>query len=140
MQTFKVLLPGSFQGGSLVSAEIERGYLRLKYLKEAVIVSFTATELIEDIMVRDIKEALLTLVNDECIDRIVLNLNGVTCMLSPALSMFVTLEHRVKACNGRLSFYNVHRKIVDVFNITKLRRTFIVTGSEEEALAVVDVA
>ena len=102
---------------------------------DVTVVRFRDQKIIEDISIQEWGQELLSLVDVDNRQKILLNFTGVAFLSSAALGKLITLNTRVRSLNGSLKLCGIRPEIYEVFQITKLNRVFEIYTDESEALS-----
>jgi len=109
--------------------------IHVTHVGDVCVVRFQDQKIIEDISIQEWGQELLSLVDVENRQKILLNFTGVEFLSSAALGKLITLNARVRARSGSLKLCGIRPEIYEVFHITKLNRVFEIYNEESEALS-----
>jgi anti-sigma B factor antagonist len=104
-------------------------------VKDVRVVEFTHNKILDEANIKEIGDAILSLVEEREHPKILIDFANVDHLSSAALGMLININSKVKARNGNLRLANIKSSIREVFVITKLDKLFRILGSREEALA-----
>lgn len=99
-----------------------------------MIIQFLDEKIVNPDRVQLLGTELMSLVEDEGKDRILINLKNVRFLSSAAINKLVVLERRLKSRGGRLKFSDVRPEVQEVFNITQLNSLFDIRDKQADAL------
>jgi len=102
--------------------------------ERATVVTFSDTEILDSLLVREIQDELLSLVEELERHRLVLDFSDVKMLSSSMLGVLIRVHHRIVAARGRLALCRIADPIFEVFKITNLDRVFEIFSNRETAL------
>jgi len=103
--------------------------VRIEYGTEVSIVTLVDENILEDVQIKKLEQALLPVVQKNEAGKLILNFENVRFMSSAFLGLLVKIHKRVIEAGGHLQLYNLDPKIYKVFEITQLTKIFdIVLG------------
>ena len=100
-----------------------------------VVVSFLDRKILDELNIARIEEELFSLVDSEVKIRLLLDFANVEHLSSRALGTLISLMKRVRGQQGELALCHIAPRIFDVFQITRLDRSFQIFPGREQALA-----
>ena len=103
--------------------------------KDVRIVEFTNNKILDEANIKEIGDAILSLVDERETPKLLIDFGNVDHLSSAALGMLININSKVKAKNGYLRLANIRSTIRDVFVITKLDKLFKILPTREDALA-----
>ncbi len=109
--------------------------LHITHVGDVCVVRFRDQRIIEDISIQEWGQELLSLVEVDKRQKILLNFSEVKYLSSAALGKLITLNARVRARSGSLKLCCICPEIYEVFQITKLNKVFEIYEDESEALS-----
>ncbi len=98
------------------------------------IVNFTRAKILDDQVIQTIGEQLFGLVEAQGKKNLLINFSKVEYLSSAALGKLISLNKKLAAAQGKLALCNISPSIVEVFDITGLRKVFKIFPDEQEAL------
>lgn len=102
--------------------------------EHATIVTFSDTEILDSLVVKQIEEELLSLVEEVGRSRLILDFSDVRMLSSSMLGVLIRVHHRIVAARGRLVLCRIADSIMEVFEITNLNKVFEIMSNRETAL------
>jgi len=108
--------------------------IRTEQQDDVMIIQFLDEKIVNPDRVQLLGTELMSLVEDEGKDRILINLKNVRFLSSAAINKLVVLERRLKSRGGRLKFSDVRPEVQEVFNITQLNSLFDIRDKQADAL------
>ena len=109
--------------------------LDVEHIGDVTVVRFVGTKILDERSVQDAGEQLYRLVDELGTRKVLLSFRNVEYLSSALLGKLITLNKMLNAVGGRLRLCNLDPQIVEVFEITKLNKLFIIDRDEEEGLA-----
>jgi anti-sigma B factor antagonist len=119
--------------GAVVMTEPNPHHLEVEQIGDVTVVKFTGKKILDEQYIQSIGEQLLSLVDELGRRKMLLNFGNVEYLSSAALGMFITLNKKVNAAGGRLTFCNIDPHIYEVFEITKLNKLFNIQRDDPDA-------
>lgn len=104
---------------------------------EVGVVSFTTTQVLDELNVQQLGQELMELVDDQYIVKMVINFEHVKFLSSAVLGKLISLSKRIAEEKGRLAFCNIREEILQVFKITRLDKIIPIAESEGAAIKMV---
>ncbi len=101
---------------------------------DVAVVSLLNKRLLDAANIQTVWEELLALVNDQHVNRIVINLDGVEHLSSAVLGKMISLLKMLKQQHGDLGVCCIHPNVQDVFEVTQLDRIIGIYKSVKEAV------
>lgn len=98
------------------------------------IVNFTRAKILDDQVIQSIGEQLFGLVDAQGKQNILLNFAKVEYLSSAALGKLISLNKKIATVKGKLALCNIAPSIIEVFDITGLRKVFKIFPDEQEAM------
>jgi anti-sigma B factor antagonist len=117
-----------------MSSQPRRRQLEVQESGDVTVVAFTDRKILDEQNIQSIGEQLYSLVDDAGRKKMVLNFGKVEYLSSAALGKLITLNKKIQAVGGRLALCNIDKQIMEVFDITGLKRVFKIFGDEQDAL------
>jgi anti-sigma B factor antagonist len=109
--------------------------IRLTDVDGVTVVRFIHAKILDDMVIQQLGEELISLVTDEQRESLLLNFEGVQFLSSAALGKLIKLDKTIKSAGGKLKLACIRPEIYEVFTITKLDQQFDIKSDEAEALA-----
>ena len=103
-------------------------------IRDAVIVNFTESSILDTLQVEAIGKELYHLVEDRNHKKVVLDFSNVQFLSSSALGVLITLKKKSDAIKGKVLICSMRDELMKVFKITKLNKMFEFYEDEEKAL------
>lgn len=110
-------------------------HLNISQHKDVTIVGLTDSKILDEMNIAEIGQSLTHLVTLRDRPKLLLDFASVDFLSSAALGMLINVNGKVKQANGQLRLANIKPQIMEVFEITKLKRVFRISATREEALA-----
>ena len=104
-------------------------------IRDAIIVNFTDSSILDTIQVEAIGEELYELVDKRDHKKIILDFANVKFLSSSALGVLITLKKKADAIKGKVVICSMRGDLKKVFKITRLDKMFEFYNDEEKALA-----
>ena len=98
------------------------------------VVTFTTTQVLDELNVQQLGEELLDLVEKRYIVKMVINFENIKFLSSAVLGKLISLNKRLAAEKGRLAFCCIQEDILQVFRITRLDKLIPILDTESEAI------
>jgi anti-sigma B factor antagonist len=98
--------------------------ISVEYKDEATIVAFTDEKILEETDVRDLREAVESVVEQAPGIHLILDFRHVKFLSSAVLGLLIRISKRVYEQEGELRLCNIHPGIHEVFKITRLTNVF----------------
>jgi anti-sigma B factor antagonist len=108
--------------------------LEVQMIDNVAVVNFTASRILDEQMVQQAGDQLMSLVEEAGHQRILLNFSAIEYLSSAALGKFVQLRKKVETIKGKLALCNIDDSIFEIFRITGFDRIFKIFPDEQEAL------
>ena len=102
--------------------------------KDVRIVEFTHNKILDEANIKEIGDAILSLVEERDNPKILIDFSTVDHLSSAALGMLINVNGKVKLKNGSLRLANIKSSIREVFVITKLDKLFGIFTTDDVAL------
>jgi anti-sigma B factor antagonist len=103
----------------------------------ATVVTFSDTDILDSLVVKEIQDELLNLVEELSRRKLVLDFADVRMLSSSMLGVLIRVHHRIVAARGRLALCKIADPIAEVFRITNLDKVFQIFRNREQALAAI---
>jgi len=100
------------------------------------IVGFRTHKILDELHVKRFGEELLSLIESEKREALLLNFENVEFLSSAALGHLIKLDKRAKSNNAKLVLANIKETIYEVFSITRLDKVFNIQSTLEDGMAV----
>ena len=84
--------------------------------------------------VKEIKDQLKPVIDDESVSKYVINLSGVSMVDSSGIGFLVSSFNAVKKRQAAMIFCNLNNTLLEIFKSTHLHTIFKIVESEEKAL------
>jgi anti-anti-sigma factor len=107
--------------------------MSVTYTEEATIVTFTDEKILEEKDVRELEQALASLIEQAEGIKLVLDFSKVRFMSSAVLGLLIKVSKRVYQHNGRLALCAIGPRIYEIFKITRLTKIFDIYKDAEAA-------
>jgi anti-sigma B factor antagonist len=117
-----------------MSSPGRRRRLEVENIGDVTIVTFTDRKILDEQSIQAIGDQLISLVENEGYNKLLLNFQNVEYLSSAALGKLIALNKKVKGAGGALVLSNISPQIYEVFEITKLDKFFKIKKDEQEAL------
>src|SRR5437868_2688991 len=117
----------------MVAPIYSRG-LQSEEVGNAIVVTFTDRELLDELRIQKLGEQLLWLAAGVERRHLVVNLGGVERLSTMMLGRLIALHNKLKSLGGRLILCRIDPRIYEIFRIFNLRRLMPIYKEEEEAL------
>ena len=98
--------------------------IKVEYGTEVTIVTFEDENILEEPQIKKLEQALMPVIKENQIRKLVLNFEKVRFMSSAFLGLLVKVHKRVAEMEGKLQLFNLDPKIYKVFEITQLTKIF----------------
>jgi anti-sigma B factor antagonist len=116
------------------------GGLFIAPVKDALVVSFRESRILDAQVIEDIGAKLYGLPDQQACRKIVLDFGNVEFLSSQMLGVLVTLNKKATAIAGRLVLCSVRSELLKVFQIVKLDRLLKVVADKQAALRVLGLS
>jgi anti-anti-sigma factor len=104
--------------------------IKTEYGTEVSIVTLVDENILEDVQIKKLEQALLPVVKKNEARKLILNFENVRFMSSAFLGLLVKIHKRVLEAGGHLQLFNLDPKIYKVFEITQLTKVFDIVLSD----------
>ena len=108
--------------------------INVSYEDSATIVTFTDEKILEEKDVRQLEQALASLIEQAEGIVLVLDFSNVRFMSSAVLGLLIKVSKRVYEHQGRLALCAIGPKIYEIFKITRLTKIFDIYKDAETAI------
>ncbi len=108
--------------------------ITVEMLESATVVRFRNSKVIDELVVRQVGDELLSLVADDGPSSLILNFSDVELFSSAALGHLIKLDRKTKAANVKLVLCEISDSIGEVFSLTKLDQVFQIASNQAEAI------
>jgi anti-sigma B factor antagonist len=105
--------------------------IKVEYGERVTIVTFQDENILEDLQIKKLEQALLPIIKEKGNERIILNFTNVRYMSSACLGLLVKVHKRIIEQSGHLQLCSLDPKIYKVFEITQLTKIFDIVPSAE---------
>jgi len=102
--------------------------------ERATVITFSDTEILDSLMVKEIQDELLKLVDELERTKLILDFSDVKMLSSSMLGVLIRVHHRIVAARGKLVLCRISDSILEVFRITNLHKVFEIVSNRETAL------
>ena len=109
--------------------------ITVAYEEQATIVTFTEERILEEKDVRELEQALASLIEQAEGITLVLDFSNVRFMSSAVLGLLIKVSKRIYEHGGRLALCAIGPKIYEIFKITRLTKIFDIYRDVDAALA-----
>lgn len=113
---------------------LARRLLNVTEVGDVTVVTFAWRKILDEQVIRDLREQLHYLVEHEGRRKILLNFRGVELMSSAMFGSLLTLHRLLQRFEGRVVFCELDPTIQEVFEITRLARVLTIHKDEQGAL------
>ena len=113
--------------------------LVISQIKDAAIVSFRDSSILDGQAVDAIAKKLYALVDEQAHRKIILEFDFVRFLSSSMLGVLIALQKKSKAIKGRFVIASLREDLRKVFQITRLDKILEFADSEATALKMLDV-
>jgi len=113
--------------------------LMIHSMRDVTVVNFEDSSILDAAQIEAIGKALYDLVDVRNIRKLILDFSKVQFLSSSALGVLITLRSKCEAARGTLVICGLRKDLMQVFEITNLKKLFTFRSDEEEALAVFGV-
>ncbi len=108
--------------------------ITVSYADQATIVTFTDEKILEEKDVRELEQALASLIEQADGIALVLDFSNVQFMSSAVLGLLIKVSKRVYEHEGRLALCAIGPKIYEIFKITRLTKIFDIYKDVDTAI------
>jgi len=108
--------------------------IRVDYVKDASIITFTEEKILEDGDILRLQESVMSVIDQAESMNLVLDFVNVQFLSSAVLGFLIRLSKRVYEKQGKLALCNINAKIYEIFKITRLTKIFDIYKNAEEAI------
>ncbi len=113
--------------------------IRVEYVKNATIITFTDEKILEDRDVRSLQESVMHVVDQAGGPiNLILDFYNVRFLSSAVLGLLLRISKRVYEAEGQLRLCNINPKIYEIFKITRLTKVFDIYRDALSALEGLD--
>jgi len=113
--------------------------LMIHSMRDVTVVNFEDSSILDAAQIEAIGKALYDLVDVRNVRKLILDFSKVQFLSSSALGVLITLRNKSAAARGTLVICGLRKDLMQVFEITNLKKLFTFRSDEEEALAVFGV-
>ena len=117
-----------------MSPQPHRRRLEMETIGDVTVISFVDKRILDEQHIKLIGDQLNALVEQDGLQRLLLNFGNVERLTSAALGMLITLKKRIEKVDGKLVLCNIHPLIYEVFETTRLDKFFRIEKEEQAAL------
>lgn len=107
--------------------EQESSRIKVEYGREITFVTFLDERIVDEEHIRQIKNALDPVIEQNQEGKLVLNFSNVDFMTSALLGLLVRIHKNVCELDGQLQLSNLDANLYRIFEITKLTQVFDIT-------------
>jgi len=108
--------------------------LDIEEVNGVTIARFTDKKILDESNIQIIGNQLFSLVDDDHLQKIVLDFTNVEYLSSAALGKLITMDKKVKAAGGKLRLCSIRSDIKEVFKITRLDKLFQIADDRDKAI------
>jgi anti-sigma B factor antagonist len=108
--------------------------MTVTYEEKATVVTFTDEKILEEKDVRELEQALASLIEQAEGITLVLDFSNVRFMSSAVLGLLIKVSKRVYEHQGRLALCAIGPKIYEIFKITRLTKIFDIYRDADAAI------
>jgi len=108
--------------------------MTVAYADQATIVTFTDERILEEKEVRELEQALASLIEQADGIALVLDFSNVRFMSSAVLGLLIKVSKRVYEHGGKLALCAIGPRIYEIFKITRLTKIFDISKNAEAAV------
>jgi anti-sigma B factor antagonist len=112
-----------------------RANLLIQTIRDATIVNFQDTSILDTLQVQQIGDEIYGLVDTMNRKKLVLDFSKVRFLSSSALGVLITLRKKSEAIKGKVVLCGLRSELMKVFQISRLDKLFEFCDNEEDALA-----
>ena len=118
-----------------VMAELQR--IHATNIDGVIVVEFKDRRIVDELIIRDLGDELLSLLDEDGPNKILLNFNNVEFLSSAALGKLISLRKRAVAYGGEVKLSNICDSVYTIFELTGLTKPekFDIKSDQDEALA-----
>ena len=113
---------------------VHTSYLRLGQEAGAIVLGFNVQDLTEELNVEQLGHDMFQLVDQNNLDKLVLDLDGVRYLTSSVLGKFITLHRRLHRKNGKLVLSRPSEPVREILKQSRLLDYFNVRDSIPDAV------
>ena len=106
----------------------------VEYRQNTAVATFTDEKILEEKDIQAIADSIMSLVDEEQVNNIVLDFSNVSFLSSAVLGLLIRLLKKVSENGGKLALCNISAKIHDIFKITRLTKVFSIHPDIDQAL------
>ena len=117
-------------------AELQR--IHATNVDGVIVVDFQDRRIVDELIIRDLGDELVSLVDEEGSNRILLDFGKVEFLSSAALGKLISLRKRAAAFGGEVKLCNICDSVYTIFELTGFPKKFDIKDTQEEALAAFD--
>ncbi len=114
-------------------AEI-RPRIGVKYHNNATIITFTDEKILEETDIKALQESIMSVVEQAEQINLILDFGHVGFLSSAVLGLLIRISKKIYENDGKLKLCNINPKIIEVFKITRLIKTFDIYADVESAI------
>ncbi|MBN2312479.1 MAG: STAS domain-containing protein [Sedimentisphaerales bacterium] len=105
----------------------ESSRIKVEYGRDVTFVTFLDERIVDEEHIRQIKNALDPVIEQNQEGKLVLNFSNVNFMTSALLGLLVRIHKNVCELNGQVQLSNLDADLYRIFEITKLTQVFDIT-------------
>lgn len=117
-----------------VMAELQR--IHATNIDGVIVVEFKDRRIVDELIIRDLGDELLSLLDEDGPNKILLNFSHVEFLSSAALGKLISLRKRAVAYGGEVKLSNICDSVYTIFELTGLTKPekFDIKTDQDEAL------
>ncbi len=108
--------------------------LNVSEVDDVTVVHFRDQRIWEDLVVQEIRRELLAVVNDDGVERVLLNLSSVSFASSPFFQALIDFDKKAKKKGVIVTLCSIRPEVYEVFAITRLDKLFNIRRDESDGL------
>lgn len=108
--------------------------IELDSVESVAVVKFKDQKLMDPMRIEQLGKELLSLVDDEQSDKLLINFENVSFFSSSAINKLIVMEQRVRARGGKIRLSNLRPEVRDLFSYTNLDSMFDIKDGQSEAI------
>lgn len=108
--------------------------IELDSVDDVSVVKFKDQKVTDPARIETLGQELLSLVQDDESEKVVINFENVNFFSSGAINKLVVLERRIRARGGQIRLSNLRPEVRDLFSLTNLDSMFDIKDGQREAI------
>lgn len=108
--------------------------IELDSVQDVSVVKFKDKKVMDPTRIEILGKELLSLVDDDDSENVVINFENVSFFSSSAISKLILLEKRMRARGGQIRLSNLRPEVRDLFSYTNLDSVFDIKDGQSEAI------